>query len=92
MKEKCRKAEESIQGAYRELRVYDDIKRDLERTIRNENIPFNRTKETWSADVDIRRKHREINEKYQRLRLELQRKREGFERDKDCLLYTSRCV
>lgn len=83
MKERCRKAEESIQSAYRELRVYDDIKRDLERTIRNENIPFNRTKETWSADVDIRRKHREINEKYQRLRLELQRKREGFERDKE---------
>lgn len=83
MKEKSRKTEEGIQSAYRELRVYDDIKWDLERMIRNENIPFNRTKETWPADVDIRRKYREINEKYQRLRLELQRKREGFERDKE---------
>lgn len=83
MTEKLRKAEEGIQNAYRDLRTYDDIKRDLERTIRNENILFNRTKETYAMDVDIRRKHREINEKYQRMRTELQKKREGFERDKE---------
>lgn len=83
MKEKYQKTEDSIQNAYRDLRTYDDIKRDLERTIRNENLRFNRTKETYGMDVDIRRKHREINEKYQRLRTEIQRKREGFERDKE---------
>ncbi len=83
MKEKYQKTEDSIQNAYRDLRAYDDIKRDLERTIRNENLRFNRTKETYGMDVDIRRKHREINEKYQRLRTEIQRKREGFERDKE---------
>lgn len=83
MTEKLQKAEEGTQNAYRDLRNYDDIKRDLERTIRNENILFNRTKETYAVDVDIRKKHREINEKYMRLRTELQRKREGFERDKE---------
>ena len=83
MTEKLQKAEEGIQNAYRDLRAYDDIKRDLERTIRNENIRFNRTKETWSPDVEVRKKHREINERYQRLRTELQRKREGFERDRE---------
>ncbi len=83
MTEKLQKAEEGIQNTYRDLRAYDDIKRDLERTIRSENILFNRTKETYAMDVDIRRKHREINEKYQRMHTELQKKREGFERDKE---------
>lgn len=83
MVEKQRRAEEGIQDAYRELRVFDDIKRDLERIVRNEGIPFNRTNETFGVDADVREKHKEFNEKYQRMRTEIQRKREGYERDKD---------
>ena len=33
-------------------------------------------------DLDIRKKHRELNEKYARLRTELQRKQEGYEKDR----------
>lgn len=81
--EKQRKAEEGIQSAYRELRVYDDIRRELEHMIRNENISFNRTKDSFGTDVDIRKKYGELNEKYQRMRSEIQRKQEAFVKDKE---------
>lgn len=80
--EKKSRAEEGIENTWKELRAWDDVKRDLERTIRNENILFNRTKDTYGMDLDIRKKHRELNEKYARLRTELQRKREGYEKDR----------
>ena len=80
--EKKTKAEEGIERTWRELRSCDDVKRDLERTIRNENILFNRTKDTYGMELDIRKKYRELNEKYLRLRTELQRKREGYEKDR----------
>lgn len=83
VKEKQEKAESGIQKTYRDLRVYDDIKRDLEQIIRSENLLFNRTKDTYGMDMDIHKKHRELNERYQRLRTELRRKQEGFERDRD---------
>lgn len=81
--EKEKQAEEGIQNTYRELRVFDDIRRDLERMIQNEGVRFNCTNETYGAEVDVRAKHKELNDKYQKMRSELQRKREGFERDKE---------
>lgn len=80
--EKKSRAEEGIKNTWRELRTFEDIKRDLERTIRNENILFNRTKDTYRMDFDIHKKYRELNEKHLRLRAELQRKREGYEKDR----------
>ena len=81
--EKQKTAEEGIGEAYRELRVFDDIRRDLERIIRTENISFNRTKESFSMDTDLRKKYGELNEKYQRMRMEIQRKQDAFTKDKE---------
>ena len=81
--EKQKKAEEGIASAYRELRVYEDIRRDLERLIRSDNISFNCTKESFAMDVDIRKKYSELNEKHERMRVELNRKQEAFVKDKE---------
>ena len=81
--EKQKKAEDDIQAAYRELRVYDDIRRDLERILRMENISINRTTESFGLDVDIRSKYGEINDKHQRMRVEIQKHLEAFAKDKE---------
>ena len=81
--EKQKQAEDDIQAAYRELRVYDDIRRDLERILRVENISVNRTKESFGLDVDIRKKYGELCEKHQRMRLEIQKHQEAFSKDKE---------
>ena len=81
--DKQKQAEEGIQSVYRELRVYEDIRRDLERLIQNDKISFNRTKESFSMDVDLRKKYGELNEKYERMRLEIHRKQEAFAKDKE---------
>lgn len=81
--EKQKKAEESIQSAYRELRVYDDIRRDLERILRVENISINRTKESFGPEVDIRKIYGELNDTHQRMRQEVQKKQEAFMKDKE---------
>lgn len=80
--QKLAEAEAAIQKDYRELRVLDDIKRELERMLQSEGILLNRTQKTYGPGTDIHKKYRELMDNYRRLSKEIQQKRENYERDK----------
>lgn len=81
--EKQKAAEERIQYMYRELRSYEDIRRELERMIRTEKLSFTCTKETFGLDIDLRKKYAELTDMYQRMSMEIKRKQEAFIKDKE---------
>ena len=83
MKEKQQKAEVGIENAFRDIRSFEDMKRDLERMIRNANLMLNRTQETFGPEIDIYKKYRECSEKQMRMHTEIQKQREAFDRDKE---------
>ena len=82
MREKQQKAIRNIEKSEQEIRSLEEIRKDLERLIRDENLLFNRTTETYGPDVDLHKKYRELTEYYVRLRAEIRRKQEGYLHEK----------
>lgn len=85
-------AEENIAKLYRELRIYEDIRRELERMLHQEKLTLKKTNESFDMDIDLPKKYRELSEMYQRLTMELQRKQEAFVKDKEKMVESLRLL
>lgn len=90
--EKQRTAEENISSLYRELRIYEDIRREFERMIRLEKLNIKDMKESFGLRVDVRKKYAELSEQYQRLTAEIKRKQEAFVKDKEKMVESLRLL
>lgn len=88
MQDKCTQSDQNIEKGLRELRMTEDIRRELERLIKTARVAYNRTRDIYSKDIPLRKKLDELNEQYDRLHSEEALRRDEFEKSRDKLSET----
>ncbi len=90
MKAKYAKAATDMEKAAKDLRAAEEIRRDLDRLIRTAKVGYNRTRDFYTGDVRLRVAYDTLNDQFERLRKEEDRRRDEFEKNRDRLADTLR--
>ena len=90
MKSKYAKAVSDMEKAAKDLRSAEEIRRDLDRLIRTAKVGYNKTRDFYTGDVRLRVAYDTLNDQFERLRKEEDRRRDEFEKNRDRLADTLR--
>lgn len=91
-KEKLEAIARGIETGERELRQFDDMRKDLDRLMRNTGVGANAGKAAVRPDENFRKLTKDLFERYEQLRRDEDLKKAEFERNRDQLADTLRLL